>query len=75
MVSLSPSDLKHTSCIFRCYASYASRDQATQQKSIDGTSDGKKYANNKHVLSARESVDNYLEQFPHTGMASKVGPA
>ena len=75
MVSLSPSDLKHTSCIFRCYASYASRDQATQQKSIDGTSDGKKYASNGHVLSARESVDNYLEQFPHTGMASKVGPA
>ena len=75
MVSLGRDDLKHNNCIFRCFAAYASRDKATQQKSIDGTSDGKKYASNGHVLSARESVDNYLEQFPHTGMASKVGPA
>ena len=75
MVSLGRDDLKHNSCIFRCFAGYASRDKATQQKSIDGTSDGKKYANNKHVLSGRESVDNYLAQFPHTGRAAKVGPA
>ena len=75
MVSLGRDDLKHNNCIFRCFAGYASRDKATQQKSIDGTSDGKKYASNKCVLSARASVDNYLAQFPHRGRAAKVGPA
>ena len=74
-MSLGRDDLKHNNCIFRCFAAYASREKATQQKSIDGTSDGKKYANNKHVLSGRESVDNYLAQFPHRGRAAKVGPA